>query len=434
MNLIAILGPTSSGKSDMAVDIAEILNTKLQKILDEHLRKKSSLQKLVWIVNCDSRQIYKFLNIGTGKVYGCWHSNILLDKNFKTYKQAFLDYFLNFKFQTRQIDNSEQKNKLTFLQKISTNLDLNLDFYTDLNLNFQEFKKFYWPIYNRRLEIIFDIEKTYFYREIPHFLIDYLEPNISYSLLEYLKDWELLVNFINFLPKELQPKFLILTGGTGLFAKGVLQEYQPAVVKQEFINSYENLKKNLEKLDLSSLQKLYQQIHQQTDLSEEKYSCQLEKLNLSDIQNQRRIQNCLLRYFSQAWTEKLLFVQFKHKYGFTLLPNLQILEKKIKLRLQERVQAGLLQEVEELLNKKILTMDRLYNLGLEYRLTAKFLQGQISSKEWQDRLFLENRQYAKRQYTWLKKELRLGHLQQIYNLSDILTLINEKIKLEDLFL
>lgn len=50
--IIAILGPTSSGKSDLAVLIAKKFNGE--------------------IISADSRQVYKNLNIGTGKVFGKW--------------------------------------------------------------------------------------------------------------------------------------------------------------------------------------------------------------------------------------------------------------------------------------------------------------------------------------------------------------------------
>lgn len=51
-NVIAIVGPTASGKSELAVSIAK-------KFKGE-------------IISADSRQIYKGLNIGTGKIEGRW--------------------------------------------------------------------------------------------------------------------------------------------------------------------------------------------------------------------------------------------------------------------------------------------------------------------------------------------------------------------------
>jgi len=52
--VIAVVGPTASGKSDLAVEIAK-------KFKGE-------------IISADSRQIYKGLNIGTGKIKGRWVS------------------------------------------------------------------------------------------------------------------------------------------------------------------------------------------------------------------------------------------------------------------------------------------------------------------------------------------------------------------------
>jgi cytidylate kinase len=50
--VIIILGPTSSGKSDLAVDLAKQIDGE--------------------IISVDSRQIYKDMNLGTGKVEGEW--------------------------------------------------------------------------------------------------------------------------------------------------------------------------------------------------------------------------------------------------------------------------------------------------------------------------------------------------------------------------
>ncbi len=49
---VVVLGPTSSGKSDLAVKIAKKFNGE--------------------IISADSRQIYKDMNLGTGKVAGTW--------------------------------------------------------------------------------------------------------------------------------------------------------------------------------------------------------------------------------------------------------------------------------------------------------------------------------------------------------------------------
>jgi tRNA dimethylallyltransferase len=52
--IIAVVGPTASGKSELAVEIAKKLNGE--------------------VISADSRQVYRGMDIGTGKVTGDWHS------------------------------------------------------------------------------------------------------------------------------------------------------------------------------------------------------------------------------------------------------------------------------------------------------------------------------------------------------------------------
>lgn len=56
--LLIIVGPTASGKSDLAVRLARIL------------AKKSGVKIAAEIISADSRQVYKGLDIGTGKITG----------------------------------------------------------------------------------------------------------------------------------------------------------------------------------------------------------------------------------------------------------------------------------------------------------------------------------------------------------------------------
>ncbi len=64
--LIAIVGPTASGKSDLAIFLAR-----------EIKRHKLGGYRGAEIISADSRQVYKYLDIGTNKVPGTW-SNVSL--------------------------------------------------------------------------------------------------------------------------------------------------------------------------------------------------------------------------------------------------------------------------------------------------------------------------------------------------------------------
>lgn len=91
MKLITILGPTCSGKSEIAVAVAQDL-----------IEQKQT----VWIVGCDSKQVYKYLNIGSAKVDGKWRK--LDGKNTFVYNKIphfLIDYVNPFENQTYSLDN-----------------------------------------------------------------------------------------------------------------------------------------------------------------------------------------------------------------------------------------------------------------------------------------------------------------------------------------
>lgn len=314
--LIAILGQTSSGKSDLAVQLAHTLQN-------------------AWIVNCDSRQVYRDLNIGTGKVPGLW-------------------------------------------------LPAESTYYQD---------------------------RWYSYQQVPHCLIDYVDPQIRYSLLDYLKAFQQLL-----FSRQL-PKYLILTGGTGLFAKAVLERYSLEEVRPEFASEFRKYTDQLASYNLLDLQSLYlQTLESDPDLNQSTGS----PLNHSDFQNPRRLQAYLCRRQIQAkaWGQTVRLPKFRHSYGFLIQTNPESLKAKISLRLQQRIQQGLLQEVYQLQHLG----SRLLELGLEYRLTYLYLQGQLTESQWLDKLLRENLSYAKRQNTWFQKQ----PLTPIQDLADILKHLQNK--------
>jgi tRNA dimethylallyltransferase len=303
MKLITILGQTCSGKTQMSLD------------LFRHIQK---LGKLCWIVNCDSRQIYRKLNFGTAKVEGTWKDNI------------------------------------------------------------------YWVD-----------------GDIPHYLIDYVEPDLQYNLSNYLED------FCNLFQTE-QPDYVILVGGTGLYAKAINEEMDLGIVKKDFVQNYNEEKKKLNNLGLYELQKLI--------------SNKNLKLNESDYMNKIRLVSNLLRLESvnSNWLEEINYPKFEQKYYFAIEIEDQLaLQNQIKERIKLRINQGLIMETRGLILN--LGSKRVDELGLEYRLTQRFLSGEIMEKDWIEQLGNENWQYAKRQLTWLKREKNIIWIKSIKDLIKILS-------------
>ena len=92
--------------------------------------------------------------------------------------------------------------------------------------------------------------------------------------------------------------------------------------------------------------------------------------------------------------------------GTTL--NRDELYKNIEIRLRQRIQEGMIDEVENL--HKQYSWERLEKLGLEYRFVSFYLEGKISSKEemMRERLAIAIHQFAKRQMTWFRGMERKG--------------------------
>lgn len=85
-----------------------------------------------------------------------------------------------------------------------------------------------------------------------------------------------------------------------------------------------------------------------------------------------------------------------------------ILHKRIAVRLKERLDNGMIEEVEGLLESGV-SPERLNSLGLEYRFVAEFLQGRIKNKnDLLQKLLPAIKNFAKRQGTWFRRMEKKG--------------------------
>jgi tRNA dimethylallyltransferase len=85
-----------------------------------------------------------------------------------------------------------------------------------------------------------------------------------------------------------------------------------------------------------------------------------------------------------------------------LSPTPAKLKINIRKRLVMRMRAGMIAEAKRL-RRQGLSYKRMYELGLEYRYLALFLQGKLSQKEFEEQLERAIYHYAKRQMRWFKR-------------------------------
>ena len=85
-----------------------------------------------------------------------------------------------------------------------------------------------------------------------------------------------------------------------------------------------------------------------------------------------------------------------------IAPTEKKLKQNIHLRTVARMKSGMIAEAKHL-HKAGLSYKRMHDLGLEYRLLAQFLQKKLTAPELQKEIEKGNWDYAKRQYTWFKR-------------------------------
>lgn len=88
-------------------------------------------------------------------------------------------------------------------------------------------------------------------------------------------------------------------------------------------------------------------------------------------------------------------------------PREQLIQR-IEARLNERLEMGMLEEVEQLLHVHQVPYSRLIELGLEYRYCAEHIAGNYNFEALKQKLGIAIRQYAKRQMTWFRHMEREG--------------------------
>lgn len=284
--LITVLGPTAGGKTTWSLELAKKYNGE--------------------VVNCDSRQIYKWMNVGTAKEPGKWK-----------------------------------------------------------NLN------------KRRAYVI---------EGIPHYLIDFLTPDVDFSVAEFQRR---AIRRIKEIQRRGKVPFLV--GGTGLYIKAVVDNMKIPQVKAN-----QNLRDSLETKDNEELWHLLGRMDPGA-------------LKVVDPQNKRRIiralEVCILT--GKPFSEQ-------RGMGVPIFETLQIgirvpreeLQGRINRRVQHMLERGLINEVKLLRNKGY-KWDAPGMSGIGYKEMGNYIRGHMDLQEATELLRRNTSRYSRRQETWFKRDHRI---------------------------
>ena len=301
IKLITILGPTATGKTNLATQLAYHINSE--------------------IISADSRQIYKYMDIGTGK---------------------------------------------------------DLDEYSINGI------------------------------DIPFHLIDILDPSKDYSVYTFQKQFH--VTYHDILKRNKCP---ILCGGTGLYIESILLNYQISSTLPDY-----DLRNRLDKLSKDELLIMFKNIDMDVYNN---WKCDTKQRIIRGIEiaSKTNLRESVIQYNINLDDVVVLGIRM----------NRDVIRKRITNRLNYRLKNGMIEEVELLLSRKIVSLDRLEYFGLEYKYIGRYLKDEILYDEMFEKLNTAIHKFAKKQMTFFRRMEKRGiHINWIEDcdLNSILAIINSK--------
>jgi tRNA dimethylallyltransferase len=271
-NLITILGPTATGKTGLAAHLAARINGE--------------------IISADSRQVYRGMDLGTGKDYA--------------------------------------------------------DYYVDG-------------------------------LETPSHLVDIEDAGVHYNVFRFQTDFIKVFQEIQY-----KDKFPVLCGGSGLYIEAVLKNYRLIEVPPN-----KELRKELEGKTLAELTEILKNLKPKLH-------------NHTDVETDRRAIRAIEieKYYAENPEFDTSYPEINSlNIGIDFDRNLR--RQRITTRLKQRLDEGMLDEVQKLLDSG-LTPDQLIYYGLEYKFLTLHLIGELSYEEMFRQLEIAIHQFAKRQMTWFR--------------------------------
>ncbi len=218
---------------------------------------------------------------------------------------------------------------------------------------------------------------------VPHHLIDVCQPGDFFSMADFQRLAYAAIDGI--LARQRVP---FLVGGTGLYVDAVTDGYELSDRAPDL-----QLREKLETYDTPALYRMLKEKLPDTDIdpkNRNRVMRAIERIEANDYHPGRRSPRYEVLKLGVTWPRELL-------------------KQRIDERLDRRLQQGMVQEVQGLLDRGV-SIDFLMKLGLEYRYLTRYLQGELGYEQMVEELGNAIKKFAKRQMTWFRREENLHWL------------------------
>jgi tRNA dimethylallyltransferase len=307
--ILVILGPTSSGKSDLAIKLAKKFNGE--------------------IISADSRQIFRGMDIGMGKIHGTWNIE----------------------------------------------------------------------------------HRIYISEWIPHHMIDIVSPRTEYNVAKFKKQAE---NIIEDILKR--GKLPIICGGTGFWISAIVDNIKFPEVKPNW-----KLRKKLEKYSAEKLFAMLKKLDPaRAKTIDAKNNVRLIRAieicnSIKKVPSLSVIARSAATRQSRAMQKNTGLLRSARNDNWEFFQiGLKLPREKLYANIEKRVlirfKQGMIGEVEKL-HKQGLSWKKIRSFGLAYFWIPLYLQDKISKPELVEKIIQAEKNYAKRQMTWFKRDKRIKWLE-----------------------
>ena len=221
-------------------------------------------------------------------------------------------------------------------------------------------------------------------KQVPCHLIDIREPGYKYNVFEFQQDFVKAFEDIH-----RRNKMPVLVGGTGLYIEAVLRGYRLIRVPADM--EYRTSLKDKSMEELAGMLASYKKLH-----------------NITDLDTRKRVIRALeIEHYYAAHPDVDTGFPEINPLVFGISVDRETRRANISHRLHQRLKDGMIEEVENLVNKGI-SYDTLMYYGLEYKYIALYLKGELTRDEMVKKLETAIHQFAKRQMTWFRGMERRG--------------------------
>lgn len=217
--------------------------------------------------------------------------------------------------------------------------------------------------------------------EIPHYMIDVVEPDFNYSAGVYAKEAKKCVDDI-----LSRGKVPIVTGGTGLYYKVLLENYDLPKIEPD-----KKLREELSKLPFEKLYDILEKIDKEAVKSLELNDKKKAIRYIEIVKSTGKPLNESRGLRENAYEVEWIGLNFPR----------DVLYERINKRVDLMLEQGLVDETKNLLKR----YGRISNIvdTIGYREIIQALDGLISFDEAVEKLKQNTRHYAKRQLTWFRR-------------------------------